>query len=352
MKRAIAKANEEVEEPVVLPLELWGEVFSHLSYNDLVRSCATVCRAWFEDDFLYKCVHSMRSKELIEVDDERLRRMKNISHLELFDDFMRHTITNAGLETLVNLKTLIIISNCVITDEGLKKLTGLTHLSFTSLCLITDEGVKGLTNLRTLRMSTSSSLSKEGIKNLTNLTCLRTGTNKLIDDESIAKLYNLRELDLDDNSHVTGECITSLTALEKLIVAGARNTFDGRYLLNEKVANTLTSLNLSSKFVYEGPQVDNTHLKYLTSLRELALDLNFVIKDEGLSSLCSLTRLNLGRNSLITNAGVDALTTLRKLTLIYTKVGAVKTSTLSTKHGLVIKGEKMKASPMMFFVVR
>lgn len=344
----LVSTDEEKRPLPPIPLEVWSEILSHLRYGDLMLRCAPVCKEWYEESFM--CVRSLFPSEMSGIHDAILGKMKNLDELILFQTYayMKHQITNKGIESLVNLKKLVINGQSPINDEGVKKLTGLTRFTFSPLTNITDEGIKGLTNLVYLGTATQDKrrLTNEGLKGLTNLTSLHLMQNRVIDDECIAKLTGLRQLGLENNERITGQCFSALTLLEDLNLSGSPCCIQARFLLSSTLANSLTSLDLSKHGREENDEhvICDEHVGHLTRLSKLKLDMNFYITDKSLSSLHSLRKLKLGRNVSITNKSIMSLTGLQNLSVVTGIKGMpLNPDALSTRHGLVIKKTQIPA---------
>ena len=232
-----------------IPLEVWGEILSHLRLRDLFQ-CASVCLEWHTTDLINKSIIAIDEEECIQIDYERLGKMVNLLSLELdseetrgFDYTTKNPNLNHSLRMLVNLRSLGLIFVTNVDNETITSLTNLTALSlgnafFGALELTTlpylkklsigicnasinDEGLGLLTNLTDLRMTTWCLLKGNSLSNLKCLERLymvedgRPGRDA-VTDELLHGLTNLTEITLKGNTSVTKSGLSALTKLETL----------------------------------------------------------------------------------------------------------------------------------------
>ncbi len=183
------KRSQEEAVVIELPLDVWGEVFSHLRYHDVQR-VASVCRVWHLDDFAYRCVKCMRASESQNIDDKKLGKLKNLQRLVMNGWQMKYTVSGSILASLAHLHTLKLVGIVVHLDlyPRMSTLTALKIDSYAS---------QGLSN-KTLSLLTQ-------LKKLHFLTSVSNGT----DDTGLRELSNLTSLKIGDAHQISGECLIS-----------------------------------------------------------------------------------------------------------------------------------------------
>ena len=195
-----------------------------------------------------------------------------------------------------------------ITDELISQLTQLTDLIFTCDG-ITNNGLKTLTNLKTLGIHQNDKITNDILTNFPKLTKLELFCNN-ITDEGLSKLTNLKFLSIFDDysNNFTDLSIKKLTALTDLYI---KNT---NFITTESV-RFLTRLKKLSMFQMN--EITNEALRELSNLELLYLGYCKKITDEGLTLLTNLTGLNLDGMHDITIKGVNTLSKLTGLCTLY-----------------------------------
>jgi Leucine-rich repeat (LRR) protein len=231
-------------------------------------------------------VLTIYSSQIIDTQLVHLRSLPLLRNLSLHGS----TLTDAGLENLSTLTSLITL-NLSGTN-----ITGLTHLS-------------SLTSLKTLILS-GTEITDEGLRpvsSLTSLTTLNLSGTQITDAglAPISSLTLLTTLDLSRNQ-ITDAGLTHLHSLSSLMTLNLFYTqITDEGITNLRSLNTLTSLNLNRTQITDTGIVQ---LFPLTSLTTLNLS-NTPITDKGLiqlASMTSLTHLEL-RGIKITSAGAAGL---------------------------------------------
>jgi Leucine-rich repeat (LRR) protein len=154
-----------------LPRELQLLVLYNLPPEDQVRFCKT-CRAFRN---LCKTITYIPIKYHSKFTNNTLQFYTNLIELNLGDN--NYKITDAGIQPLLNLKTLYLEGNNNITDAGIQPLLNLTELNLSYNKNITDVGIQPLLNLKTLHLNNNKNITDVGIQPLLNLKTLYLGSN-------------------------------------------------------------------------------------------------------------------------------------------------------------------------------
>lgn len=166
-----------------------------------------------------------------------------ITSLDLSSTECRY-LSDANIDTLVNLKHLQICNNSFISSHGLSKLTSLTSLNLNYDDAMNDDAIRGLTRLEKLSLFRTDKIT----------------------DNSVKLLTNLRHLNLKGNIDITEEGIVNLCSLEHLIIQRnqlcVRNTETGlRYFTKPISSNALRNMTNLKKlelhfYPSSGPEYD------------------------------------------------------------------------------------------------
>ena len=135
--------------------------------------------------------------------------------------------TDHSLSVLTNLTYLKV--GLDITDEGLRHLVNLTHLDLEMInesATITGNCFSSLTRITTLNIARCSRISNENLCRLTNLTALDLHETKGITDEGIASLTKLTHLDLSSTRGITGSFLRGFQHLRTLILRSETDVRD------------------------------------------------------------------------------------------------------------------------------
>jgi hypothetical protein len=113
----------------------------------------------------------------------KLRSLELSQHPYIRSHSQQLTISNVGVERLVNLTHLNLKGNAKITNEGIRKLVSLTSLDLSRNELVTIEGIKNLTNLSSLKIIKNNMINLDQIQhlNLPNLKHVFSDREYLID---------------------------------------------------------------------------------------------------------------------------------------------------------------------------
>jgi Leucine-rich repeat (LRR) protein len=180
-----------------LPPEILGEILCHLEIKHLFRT-ATVCVAWEKE--IWKCPQSISPFE-IKFETQRLKKFVNLTTLNV-SDYMNTHINDEAISTLLKLKSLELSQHpyirsgsqqLTISNTGVQRLVNLTHLNLKGNAKITNEGIRKLVNLTSLDLSRNELITIEGLRNLTNLSSLKIIKNNTINLDQV-KLLNLPHL--------------------------------------------------------------------------------------------------------------------------------------------------------------
>jgi len=285
----------------------------------------------------------------IEVDSDRLnlanRNIKRISDIK-------------GLDSLQNLKYLILANNNISKIENLNMLSNLEELdlsmneieeiySLENLVNLKQlnlsqnhiqeiKGLDSLKNLEILNLSYNQINRIEGLNNLKNLHFLALFYNEISEIQNIDALENLKELYLDFNRIATISGLEKLANLENLSVRQNRIS----KIENINALSNLTSLDLSRNQISKIEGLEgNKNLKFLnlymnviseiqgldhlTVLEELTLFDNNIKKIENLSNLKLLKKIDLMNNSISDMKGLEKLDNLEYLSLISNRISEI-----------------------------
>jgi len=183
-----------------LPPEMLEEILCHLDIKSLFRT-ATVCVAW--EKVIWKCPQSISPFE-IKFDTQRLKKFVNLTTLNV-SDYMNTHINDEAISTLLKLRSLELSQHpyirshsqqLTISNVGVERLVNLTHLNLKGNAKITNEGIRKLVSLTSLDLSRNELVTIEGIKNLTNLSSLKIIKNNMIN------LDQIQHLNLPNLKHV------------------------------------------------------------------------------------------------------------------------------------------------------
>ena len=213
-----------------IPLEVWGEILSHLRLKDLFQ-CASVCLEWHITDLINKSITMMDRTECAHIDNDRLKKMVNLHALQLDNRLRFNCIRknmsaelNDNLKALVNLRTLDLSRVKSYININIKPLTNLQSLKLNRV-EITCEELSRLPQLRTLEICFgNNTITDDGLTQLTNLTDLSFTTWYSLKGKCLSALPRLKRLELIENifayGNVTDEILSGLSNLEELILVG------------------------------------------------------------------------------------------------------------------------------------
>ena len=198
-----------------------------------------------------------------------------------------------------------------VDDAWIAALTGLRHLYFSGISL-TDAGLSTLVNLETLMLVACPGVTGASLSRLTRLSALSLeechGAHDMTVEQAAPLHRSVRWLAHIGESYMPWRTLAGFTQLTSLDLTGNIDLgLDSAFVLRDMLL-------LESLFLC-GDQV-NTSLDHLKRLRVLDLSESYGFGNSRLSALTTLEELSLNNNSDITDAGLRNLPRLHTLLLV------------------------------------
>ena len=292
---------------------------------------------------------SLKKLEFLDpqLSDEWLENLGKLSQVEelviqntsLSDEYFKHLKSMSSLKK-IRLQQDFGQTSSALTDTSLLYMSEMDSLESIELYYgeFTDKGLEYLSklkNLQTLVIPNSHNFTGSGIQYLTkleNLEHLNIGSRRLKDDdlEPIGRLKNLKELMLFNSRDITNAGISKLSglnSLESLEIWAPKVTTTGLNHLN--ALSNLNLLEVQGGYADDiGPDDTILNIKYLSNLNKLRIpvfrneDLDCIVK------LSNLRQLEIDNQGIVTNEGLARLKNLTSLNILSF------TNTYTTDDGL------------------
>lgn len=188
-----------------------------------------------------------------DIPDSLMKRFTFVRKLTVKNQFPGHPfmITNATMQTLTNLTSLIIAGCDNIYNVGISKLTKLTHLDMRKNIRITNSGLRRLTQLRELDLEEETNITNKGISTLVNLKRINLGYDCEITDSCLSRLTNLTNLDIRNNREITDNSVKHLVNLRTLDLTFYNNKSTNLTYESISCLTNLTILHCSDYDIYD-----------------------------------------------------------------------------------------------------
>ena len=219
-----------------------------------------------------------------------------------------------GLESLSNLKILILSNNNITIINNLKNLINLEELDISRNEIEEIQGLESLINLKQLNLSQNMIQMIIGLDSLINLKILNLSHNRINEIEGLSKLIALEHLALFYNEITQIQKLDNLVNLKVLHLDF--NRISAIFGLDHLVK--LETLGLSQNRI---SKVENLH--NLIFLNRLDLAKNQISKIEGLENIRKLTHLYLYMNNISNIEGLEKLGDLEDLTLFDNNINQI-----------------------------
>jgi hypothetical protein len=184
----------------------------------------------------------------------------------------RGIVDLTGLETAVNLQTLLAYNNQISDLTPLAGLTSLKQLELDNNQISNAAPLSGLTGLERLVLLQNQIIDPSPLATLTSLTTLNLSSNQISDISSLAVLTNLNVLFLGNNQISDLTPLSGLTGLTELSLSNN---------LIDDIDPLATLVNLSVLYLNDNLLTNIDALDGFTQLDQLSLQNNYLDVSEG-----------------------------------------------------------------------
>ncbi len=146
------------------------------------------------------------------IHDSHLKNLSCIEHLYLP---LNTYISDYGLKSIPNIKTLVLATS-LITDCGLKYIRKLRYLDMVNNTSITDHGLQYIQQIYYLHLSLNKNITDKGLRYIQHVRILKLFSDNLITDNGLKYLSKTKHLSLNSNNKITNKGIRYLKKIKYL----------------------------------------------------------------------------------------------------------------------------------------